>query len=141
MMRLSASVRLTWSVEPGPSTGGAGGLPPDRSPAPACGWRTRRWRSVDQDAQQDGRVIRRLAGPTVAADHRPQVETCDHVHHEARQMLPRKPFVHRRRHQEAGVPVDRAEVAHAGGPGPAGKRSSAPEFYPTRAVALSPTGC
>src|SRR5689334_2942219 len=35
MMRLSSSVRLTWSAGPGPSTGGAGGLPPGFLPVAA----------------------------------------------------------------------------------------------------------
>ena len=87
--------------------------------------------TMDQDAEQDGPVVRGPAGAAVAADHRAQVETPDHIHHEARQVPLWQPFVHRWRHQEPGVTVDRAEVAQAGQIRGEGKRSSA----------SSPTGC
>jgi hypothetical protein len=70
-----------------------------------------------------------LPAASVAADHRPQVQPRDHLHHEPRQVPLRQPFVHRRRHQETGIAVNRAEVGHLGeGPGKGGKRISAPGF-------------
>src|SRR4051812_19883140 len=85
--------------------------------------------AVDQDAQQDARVIRRLTGTPVAAEHRPQLEARNHVHHEPSQMLLRQPFIHRWRHQETRVAVNRTEVLHASGPGNEGK-IRLPRFYP-----------
>jgi hypothetical protein len=40
--------------------------------------------AVDQNAQQDRRVVRGFARATVAAHHRPQIQACDHLHHEPR---------------------------------------------------------
>ena len=70
--------------------------------------------TIDQDAEQDGRVIRRLARASVSNEHLSQVETGNHVHHEPRQMRLRQPLVHRRRHQETGIAINRTEVLHAG---------------------------
>src|SRR5436853_6858688 len=70
--------------------------------------------AVDQDAQQNRRMIRRLTGTAIAAGHRPQIQAGDHLYHKAGQMLLRQPFVHRWRHQQTSVTVDRTEVLHAG---------------------------
>jgi hypothetical protein len=70
--------------------------------------------AVDQDAQQHRRVVGGLTGTAVAAKHRPQIQARNHLHHEPRQMLLRQPFIHRWRHQETSVAVDRTEVLHAG---------------------------
>ena len=69
--------------------------------------------AVDQNAQQKVWMIGSLTAATIAANHRPQVQAPDHLHHEPRQMPLRQPLVHRRRQQETGVAVDRAEGAHA----------------------------
>src|SRR4051794_16387096 len=58
-------------------------------------------------------MIGSLTAAAIAANHRPQVQAPDHLHHEPRQMPLRQPLVHRRRQQETGVAVDRAEGAHA----------------------------
>jgi hypothetical protein len=69
--------------------------------------------AVDQNAQQKVWMIGSLTAAAIAANHRPQVQAPDHLHHEPRQMPLRQPLVHRRRQQETGVAVDRAEGAHA----------------------------
>ena len=58
-------------------------------------------------------MIGSLTAAAIAANHRPQVQAPDHLHHEPCQMSLRQPLVHRRRQQETGVAVDRAEGAHA----------------------------
>ena len=68
--------------------------------------------AINQNAQQHSRMIRRRAGAAITAAHRAKVEPLDHLHHEASQMLLRQPLVNRRRQQEPGLPIDRAEVAH-----------------------------
>ena len=68
--------------------------------------------AIDHDAQQHRRVIRRRTGAAVAARHRPQVQPVDHLDHEPRQMLLRKPLVHPRRQQKTRVAVNLTEVAH-----------------------------
>jgi hypothetical protein len=40
--------------------------------------------AVDQDAQEQARVVGSLAAAAIAADHRPQVQALDHLHHEPR---------------------------------------------------------
>ena len=47
-----------------------------------------------------------------SADHGAQIETIYHLRHEARQMLLRQPFVHRRRQQKPRLPIKIAEVIH-----------------------------
>ena len=70
--------------------------------------------AIDQDAQQQRRVIGRRARAAVAPAHRPQIQAVDHLHHKAGQVLLRQPLVNRRRQKEPGLAVDRPEVAHAG---------------------------
>jgi hypothetical protein len=53
--------------------------------------------AIDQKPQQNLRVIRRRARPTITSAHRPQVKTRDHFHNKTRQMPLRKPIIHRRR--------------------------------------------
>ena len=68
--------------------------------------------AINQNAQQHLRVIRRRTGAAIAAAHRPKVQPLDHLHNEPRQMLLRKPLVHRRRQQKPGLPIDLAKIAH-----------------------------
>ncbi len=68
--------------------------------------------AVDDQPEQQRGMIRGLARSAIAADHAPQIELLDDLDDEARQMPLRKPFVHRRRHQETRVTVDRAQVTH-----------------------------
>jgi hypothetical protein len=69
--------------------------------------------AVHQDAQQHRRVVGGRAGAAVGLGHPAQVEAIDHLHYEARQVLLRQPLVNRRRQQETGVAINRAEVAHS----------------------------
>ncbi len=68
--------------------------------------------TINQNAQQHSRMIRRRAGAAITAAHRAKVEPVDHLHNEASQILLRQPLVNRRRQQKPGLPIDRAEVAH-----------------------------
>ena len=72
--------------------------------------------AVNQNAQKHSRMIRRGSRAAITAAHCAKVEPVDHLHHEARQMLLRQPLVNRRRQQEPGLPIDRAEVAHRTAP-------------------------
>ena len=69
--------------------------------------------AINDQTEQQLRVIGCFTRSTVAAGHRPQIQPLDHLNHEPCQVPLRQPLVHRRRHQKAGVPVDQAEVAHA----------------------------
>ena len=71
--------------------------------------------AVDNKAQQQPGMVRRLARAPVAAGHRPQVQSLDHFHNEPREVALRQPLIDRWRHQEVHVAVDRAEVAHVRG--------------------------
>jgi len=68
--------------------------------------------AVNQKAEQHRRTIGLRAGAAIIPAHRAKVEPVDHLHDEARQMPLRNPFVHGRRQQKSGVPVNRAEVGH-----------------------------
>ncbi len=69
--------------------------------------------AIHQDAQQHRGVIGRRTRTAVGTAHRAQVQPVNHFNHEACQVSFRQPFVYRGRHQKAGLPVSRAEVAHA----------------------------
>ena len=56
--------------------------------------------AIDHNAQQQRRVIRRRTRAAVAARHRRQVQPRDHLDHEPRQVILRKPLVHPRRQQK-----------------------------------------
>ena len=68
--------------------------------------------AVDQKPQQHARVIRGRARAAIGPNHRRKVEPLDHLHHKARQMPLRQPFVHRRRQQKPGLAINLAKVAH-----------------------------
>ena len=83
--------------------------------------------TINQNAQQHSRMIRRRAGAAITAAHRAKVEPVDHLHNEASQMPLRQPLVNRRRQQKPGLPIDRAEVAHP--TEPVIMRESMQQFY------------
>ncbi len=56
-----------------------------------------------------GSRTRTAIGPA----HLPQIETVDHFDDEPRQVLLRKPLVHRRWKQITRLPIDHPEVVHA----------------------------
>jgi hypothetical protein len=64
---------------------------------------TMRW--MAPDTQQKLRVVGCLPRSPVAAGHRPQIQTRNHLHDESRQVLLWQPLVHRRRQPKISVPV------------------------------------
>ena len=95
--------------------------------------------AINQKPQQNLRMIRCGARPTIASAHRPEVKTRDHFHNETRQMPLRKPLIHRRRQQKAGITVYLAKIAHRITQTENQNRSPDSTQYPGNA--LSPTGC
>ena len=86
--------------------------------------------AVDQQSQQNTEVVGGLSRAAVVAGHRTQIKALDHLDYEPRKVPLRQPFIHRRRHQEAGIAVNGAEVAHGKeGTGRGMKRSSAPILH------------
>ena len=85
------------------------------SPAPACGaGKHAGGVAIHQDAQQHGWVMRE-AGPRSRGKlwrSITGIQPLDNFHHKARQVLFRQPLINRGRHQEPGLTVARAEVAH-----------------------------
>ena len=73
--------------------------------------------AVNQDAQQHSGMMRSRTGAAIGADHGVQVETVDHLRHEARQMFFWQPFVHRRGKQKSRLPFKIAKVVHRKRPG------------------------
>ena len=68
--------------------------------------------AVNQQAQQHPGMIRRRPRASISSAHPAQVETVDHFDDKPRQMLLRKPLVHRRRQQLPRLPINRPEVRH-----------------------------
>lgn len=95
--------------------------------------------TINQNAQQHSRMIRRRAGAAITAAHRAKVEPVDHLHNEASQMLLWQPLVNRRWQQEPGLPINRAEVAHP--TEPIICENQWDDSIVGRHRPLSPTGC
>src|SRR5450759_1260827 len=68
--------------------------------------------TVNKNAQQHSRMIRRRSRAAITAAHRAKVEPLDHIHNETRQMLLWKPLVHGWRKQKSSLSINRAKVAH-----------------------------
>ena len=68
--------------------------------------------TVDQQPQQNSRVVHGRATPGVLLDQIIQIEPVDDFDNEARQMITGQPFVHRGRQQVGSVSVNGNEAAH-----------------------------
>ena len=107
-----------------------------RSHAPACGSKTRPSRSRKPARPAASGMVRRRTGAAISADHGAQIETVDHLRHEARQMLLRQPIVHRWRKQKPSPPIKVTEVVQVKGPSKPGRISS--RFYSYLALFAKP---
>ena len=68
--------------------------------------------TVDQQPQQNSRVVRGRAATRVLLDEVIEIETVDHFDNEASQMIAWQPFVHRGRQEVGSVSVNGNEAAH-----------------------------
>ena len=92
--------------------------------------------AVNQQAQQHPGMIRSRPRASIRPAHPAKVETVDHFDDEPRQMLLRKPLVHRRRQQIPSLPIDRPEIVHQKNPPPCANQRLIGKYPPAKPGAL-----
>ena len=86
--------------------------------------------AINQQPQQQGRMITGRPGAAIAPHHRRKVQPVDHLDNKPRQMPLGKPVIERGRKQKSRVAVKLAEIAHRSAP----KRESIAPQYPASRI-------
>ena len=94
--------------------------------------------AVNQQLQQQDRMIASRTGAPIALHHRRQVQPVDHLHNKPRQVLLGKPFIERRRKQKSRLAIKLAEIAHRWA---SRRRINCATIRRVAYNPLSPTGC
>ncbi len=86
--------------------------------------------AVNQQPQQQGRMITGRAGAPIAPHHRRQVQPVDHLNNKPCQMPLGKPFIKRWRKQKSRLAIKLTEIAHQA----ASRRESIAPEYPVSPI-------
>jgi hypothetical protein len=97
--------------------------------------------AVNQNAQQQRRMVGRRSRAPIASAHRRQVQPLNHFDNEPRQMPLRKPLIHRWWQKVSGRAINHAEIAQRRTIQRCREAESMHQFYLISLSVLSPTGC